>query len=156
MTIKKAYVELVEFLELNKNKKVSTILDELKGMCESKSGGSDVGKTFLKDEDGKVIAIYCYYHKVWEPLSEVEYGVKTNTASGFNTMCKAGVSSWTKQQRVATKSKAELLTKLGSGEIEVTELSDLQEQIETERVKIVESDNIHFHSQELLKVWLAE
>ena len=36
-TIKKDYVALVQFLENNKTKKVSTILEELKSMCSKKS-----------------------------------------------------------------------------------------------------------------------
>ena len=75
MSIKKSYVEIVNFLEDNKEKKVSSILDEILSMVESKKSPS----TVLMDAEGNVIAIFCYYHKQWELFSEVEYGSKANT-----------------------------------------------------------------------------
>lgn len=132
-TIKKDFVSIVEFLEANKSKKVSTILDELKDMCSKKT--SD--KTFIRDSEGNVVSVYCYYHKQWEDVSEVAYGPKKNTASGLNTMCKQGVSNWTKQQRVAKQRKEALLTKLGTGEITVEQLPAEQELIEEERKVII-------------------
>ena len=149
MTIKKAYVELIEFLEANKNKKVSTILEEAKSMCESKnSSASDTGSTFIKNDEGEVIAMFCYYYKRWMPLCDVEFGVKKNTASGYNTMCKSGVSNWTKQQRKATKAKSELLSKVASGDILPEELTEHQANIEAERKSIVECDEVSFATSE--------
>ena len=138
MTIKKAYVGIVEFLELNSNKKVSTILEELKTMCEAtNSGGSEIGKTFLKDAEGTTIAIYCYYFKQWFPLSHVEVGVKNGTASGFNTMCKEGVSLWTKQQRIAKQSGEQLLNDIGSGLVTIDQMPTIRAKIEEDRQVVV-------------------
>ena len=150
MKIKKAYVELIALLEANSNKKVSTILAEVKALCESKNASaSDSGKTFLKNDEGEVIAIYCYYHKVWEPLIDVEYGTKKHSTTGLNTMCKAGVSSWTKQQRIAKQSKESLLGKLAIGELEVSDLESEMAKIEATRVSIEMGDNsVIFHSSE--------
>ena len=75
--VKKAFVELVELLEANQNKKIATIMPEILELVQGKSGG----KTFHKDSDGNVVAIYCYYHKKWELVSEQEYGSKANTAT---------------------------------------------------------------------------
>lgn len=132
MTIKKAYVELVNFLEANKDKKVATLLDSILEMCESKKQS----QTFLKDEEGNVIAIYCYYHKQWELLSEVPYGSKANSSTGFNTMCKVGTSKWTKAQSDAKKAKAELLDNVASGKIEPSSLTKLMSDIEEKRQEI--------------------
>jgi hypothetical protein len=132
--IKKDFVDLIAFLEENKTKKVSTILDELKVMCSKKTND----KTFKVDDAGFVTQVFCYYHKVWEDVDTIEYGPKKNTASGLNTMCKEGVSNWTKQQRVAKKSREELLTKLGSGELTIEELPGAEALIEAERTKIIE------------------
>ena len=132
--IKKDFVALIAFLEENKTKKVSTILEELKGMCTKKTND----KTFILDSEGNVTSVYCYYHKQWEDVSKVAYGPKKNTASGLNTMCKVGVSNWTKQQRVAKQSKALLLEKLGSGELLIEDLQTEQELIEVERTKIID------------------
>jgi hypothetical protein len=133
-TIKKDYQAIVAFLEENKTKKVSTILEELKGMCTKKTND----KTFELDEDGNVVRVFCYYHKVWENVDTYTYGPKKSTASGLNTMCKEGVSNWTKQQRVAKQERALLLTKLGSGDMDISELSDAEALIELNRCKIVE------------------
>lgn len=137
-TIKKAYIEIANLLNDNKSKKVATILPQLMELMTAKSsGGSDIGKTFLKDDNGEVFAVYCYYHKQWELTSECEYGAKKGTASGLNTMCKEGVSRWTKQQRVAKKTKEALLDSIASGEIEVSDLVDKQAEIEEAKDVIV-------------------
>lgn len=134
--IKKDFVALIAFLEENKAKKVSTILEEAKLMCTKKAND----KTFKLDDEGVVTHVFCYYHKCWEDVSECEYGPKKNTASGLNTMCKIGVSQWTKQQRVAKQAKEALLTKLGTGELLIEDLAVEQELIETARCQIVERD----------------
>ncbi len=159
MTIKKAYVELIAFLEANKNKKVNTILAEAQAMCESKnSSASDTGTTFLKDENDEVVAIFCYYFKKWMPLCDVEFGAKKNTASGYNTMCKEGVSRWTKQQRVAKKANEELLSKVGSGEVAVEDIKEHQEAIEVSRKFIEEpsTSTIYYDTSEEVLKYLAE
>lgn len=143
-TIKKAFVEIATILNENSNKKVSTILPQLLELMTAKSsGGSDIGKTFLKDDNGEVFAVYCYYHKQWELISECEYGAKKGTASGLNTMCKEGVSHWTKQQRKAKKAKEALLDSIASGDIEVSDLADKQAEIEEAKVVIVPREDGH-------------
>lgn len=137
MKIKKQYEELYAILEANKNRKVSTVLPELLALMEAKGGGSDVGKTFLKNEKGEVYAIYCYYHKKWELLSNVEYGKKANTATGLNTMCKEGVSSWGKQQRIYKKAKDDLLMQVANQELSAEELPQAMDDLEEQRKAIV-------------------
>jgi len=136
MTIKKPYVSLVEFLEANKNKNVSSILEEVKLMCESKKTTS----TTLYNEDGKLLAVFCYYHKQWELVKDTPYGSKANTQSGLNTMCKVGVSKWTKAQRDAKKANEELLTKVGCGDILPEDIKKHQEDIEEARLLIDTTD----------------
>ncbi len=143
MNIKKAYVEIFKLLEANKNKKVSTVLPELIALMTSKTSSTKEGKTFHKDEEGNVIAIYCYYHKKWELVSEVSYGAKKGTASGYNTMCKEGVSAWTKQQRISKQAKEQLLDNLGNGEITVEEIGFEQQQIEEARKSVVIRTDSH-------------
>lgn len=133
-TIKKDYLSIVAFLEANENKKVKTILEELKLMCTKKTND----KTFELDEEGNVTRVYCYYHKCWEDVDTYAYGPKKNTASGLNTMCKEGVSKWTKQQRVAKQERSELLTKLGSGELDIKDLPQAESDIEDARQAIVQ------------------
>jgi len=141
MTIntKKAYVELVEFLEANKNKKVATILDEVKAMTRQKASQ----KTFLTNKAGEVIAIYCYYHKQWEMLSDVEYGKKASSSTGFNTMCKIGVSKWTKQNRAVKQVGSIVLSMLESGKIGTDEIAETKAKLVNEAKQIDVEDMPH-------------
>ena len=112
MAIKKDYQLIVEFLEANQNKKVATILEQLREMCSQSNT-----VTFKKDDDGNVTEVFCYYHKRWELVSEHEYGKKaSNKATGLNTMCKVGYNQWTKQQSTAKKAKEQLLSRVAAGE----------------------------------------
>lgn len=120
-TIKKDFVAIVELLEANKNKKVDTILAQILEMCTSKNV---MKSTVRKNDADEVTHIFCYYHKKWEPIATVPYGNKSNTASGLNTMCKEGVNSWTKQQRVFKATKAELTDKMLSGELTAEQAKD--------------------------------
>ena len=132
MTIKKQFIPLVEFLEKNKNKKVESILDSIISMVESKKKDT----TFIKDSKGNVIAIFCWYHKQWEILSEVKYGKKKNSTTGYNQMCKVGNSLWTKARNKAIKEKDELIVKVSKGEIDPSKLPQMMEDIEETRKKV--------------------
>lgn len=143
MNIKKAYVELFEVLEANQGKKVSTIMPQLLELMTSKSGGGVGGKTFVKDDEGQVTHVFCYYHKKWEAVAECEYGSKAGTATGLNTMCKEGVSAWTKQQRTFAKGKENLLTKLLDGEVTQEEAGTIQDELEAERTIVVPREDGH-------------
>lgn len=152
MTIKKQYEEIYAFLEANKNKKIATVFDDVIALMSSKQGGSDIGKTFLKDAEGNVTHVYCYYHKKWESVSVAEYGVKTNTATGLNTMCKEGVSSWSKQQRIYKKTNEALLKQVASGELSPEDLQAQMDIAEQERKTIeVRNDEHGFDTVEDIK-----
>lgn len=129
MSIKKVYEEIVALLEANQDKKVKSLLDQVYLLCESKKPTT----THLVDKDGKVIAIFCYYHKQWELLSEVEYGSKANSSTGFNTMCKIGTSKWTKAQRDSEKAKAKMLVNVSNGTVNPSDILKLSEDIESQR-----------------------
>ena len=156
-SIKKDFVALVELLQANENKKVSTLLPQILELCTKKqSGGSDIGKTFIKDADDKVVAVFCYYHKKWELVDAVEYGAKANTATGLNTMCKEGTSQWTKAQRTAKKAESELLTKLANGEFTIDELPTKQAEINEAKGAIIPRQDGHgFDTFEELQATLA-
>jgi len=132
MTIKKAYVDIIALLRSNQSKKVSSIIDEAVALATSKQS-----ECVKRDEAGQVTEILCYYHKVWEAVSNIEFGKKASSATGLNSMCKQGVSNWTKQQRIAKQAKANLLDKVASGEIQVEDLLDIQADIEAERTVVI-------------------
>lgn len=135
MAIKKAFVELHAFLESNKDKKVSTILDQVTEMCTSRGAGG-AATAVHKDENGKVVAILDYYFKKWLPVDFVEFGAKANSASGLNTMCKLGTSLWTKQQRQFKQGKEQLLDDVAAGNVEPTEIQSKLDELEAARQKI--------------------
>jgi len=126
---KKQFVELVEFLTNNKDKKISTILSQVIEMTESKKKANAI----LYKEDGSPFAIFCFYHKQWELVDSVEYGAKKSSKSGLNTMCKLGTNAWTKQQSVAKQAKVDLLESVSKGHIEASELLTKLAEIETAR-----------------------
>ena len=136
MAIKKQYEEIISFLESNSNKKVSTVLEELKQMCSTKSDRAS--DTLMYDEDGNLVAIFCYYHKKWELVSEIEYGIKKSTKSGFNTMCKEGVSHWNKQLNTLRKTKDLYTQQLLDDEITQDEFKELVTKLDQDRELINE------------------
>lgn len=152
MSIKKQFVELIALLEANPNKKVSTLLPQLLELATSKGGGN----TFHKDEAGNVVAIYCWYHKQWELVSDVPYGKKASSATGLNTMCKDGVSQWSKQQRTAKKANVDLLTKVGVGEVLPADIAAEQAKINKAKdaIVVVDGGEPGFHTlEEALKFY---
>lgn len=131
--IKKQFEELVALLEANKGKKVSTILPQVVELCSAKQQA----KTFKLDDEGNVTHVYCYYHKEWEDVSECAYGTKKSSASGLNSMCKAGYNQWSKQQRDYKKAKEQLLQDVADGEVEASELQAMLNDLEAKRTEIV-------------------
>jgi len=132
MTIKKSFVPLVDLLEANKNKTIKSILPDIMKLVESRKHD-----TLKYNDDGKLTHVFCFYHKVWEDVSKVEYGKKAGTKSGLNTMCKRGVNQWTKQQRDAKKAKEQLLADVASGKVKPTDLLKKMDDIEAVRKTIV-------------------
>ena len=144
MAIKKVFVELVEYLEANEGSKVKTILPGVIELCSAKSGGGKGGaSTFIKDSNGNVTHVFCYYHKKWEAVDAVEFGTKTTSPTGLNNMCKEGTSQWTKQQRAAKKASEELLDQVSNGEVDPADLAKLREDIEATRAQIVPREDGH-------------
>lgn len=136
MNIKKPYVELIELLEANKNAKVSSILEKVYLMAESKKQSN----TYIKDANGRIIAIFCYYHKQWEILEHTEYGSKKGSTTGYNTMCKVGVSKWTKAQSTAKKAKEAILMGVSKGSIDPKDIINKMNDVEANRLKIDATD----------------
>lgn len=131
MTIKKQFEDIYAMLEENKNKKVSTILEDLTKLMTTKTQ-----KTFRTNEEGE-LEVYCYYHKEWENTTQVSYGKKSSTATGLNTMCKEGVSHWTKAQRVKRQSESALKDQLLAGELTVEECNKALIELKNESTEII-------------------
>lgn len=137
--VKKVFVDLINFLQDNADKKVKTILDDAIAMCAPKSGGGGgAASTFVRDDEtGEIIAIKCYYHGTWMDPRIVPFGAKANSATGLNNMCKAGVSKWTKQQRAFAKGKDELLERVTNGEVAAEDIGAEMAKLEEARKTVV-------------------
>jgi len=129
--IKKEYQQIVELLQANQGEKVKGVMPQILELCTTKTKSN----TLKYNDQGELTHVFCYYHKEWEAISEVDYGAKKNTKSGLNTMCKIGVSQWTKQQRVAKQAKEALLLAVANKEFE-GDLNEELELIEQARVAI--------------------
>ena len=150
--IKKVFQEVYELLNSNQSAKVSKLLPQLVELMCAKTNQETSYKV-----DGQVVAVYCYYHKVWELVSDHEYGAKASTNTGLNTMCKVGVSNWTKQQREAKKAQELLLNSLADGSVTLDQIQTKKEEIESARNVIVSiEDKLSFNTLEELQTYIAK
>ena len=131
MNTKKSFQEVVAFLQQNKDKKVSSIIDEVLLMTISKK----VAETSRTNEDGQ-LEVFCWYHKEWENTTLIEYGKKASTETGLNTFCKVGVNQWTKQQADSKKAKADLLDEVADGTVKPEEINKRLAEIEMARNEV--------------------
>lgn len=142
MAIKKAFAPIVELLEQNKDAKVSDVLEQVIALTSAKTGGG--GRTsnqVLRDDKGNVTHIFCYYHKMWEPVDKVEFGKKASSPTGYSNMCKEGTSQWSKQQREAKKAKEELLAQVTEGKVKPQDIPAKMEAIDKARTRIVRRED---------------
>lgn len=140
--IKKAFLPIVEALraaiEADPKVKVSSILGDIEALASAKSGaGGGKATTFHRNEAGNIVAVKCYYHQLWMDPRVAEFGEKKSSASGFNSMCKDGMSKWTKQNAAAKKAKEELLLKVQSGEIAADQIAEQIAKIEADSKAII-------------------
>lgn len=146
--VKKAFQPIINLLQANLDEKVSDVIEQVIELTAAKSraGGA---QTFHRDEDGNVVAIFDYYFKKWMPLSHIEFGKKANSASGYNTMCKEGVSNWTKQQREFKSGQTQLLEELMESAITQEEAQERNAALEEAKNRIVpHSTGIGFETLE--------
>jgi hypothetical protein len=103
LKVKKSFEELYNILKANKDKKVSSVLEQLMPLLESKS----VEQPYILNKDGELLAIKDSYFKVWILKSENEIGKKIHSPTGYNSFCKTGINAWTKRNAKAKLLKAE-------------------------------------------------
>ena len=135
--IKKAYKDIVDLMEANVDAVVADILPAVIELAAAKTGsGGGKATVFERDEEGEVVAIRCYYHKLWMDPRVVEFGKKATSPTGMNNMCKDGVSKWTKQQREIKNAEADILNKVADGELAVADIAAEQARIAEEAARI--------------------
>lgn len=150
--IKKAYVEIVELLQANMTATVSEVLDEVVALASAKSGGGGSRSSASHiDADGTVTGIKCFYFGLWMDPKVTEFGAKASSSTKMNSMCKEGVSNWTKQQATARKAKAQLLDDVASGEVDASDLTSKLAEIEEARNTVVEFSGVGYATLEELQ-----
>lgn len=134
--------DIIEFLNANENKTIKTVRADLTEMLEQLTiVNRPLGRTFLVGSDNKVFAIFCWYHKQWELLSEVEYGQKVSSSTGYNTMCKIGVREWTKEQKLLKLLPGECLELVETGKLKFEQVPDYRKK-RTLEIKQINKDTM--------------
>lgn len=138
-SVKKVFQPLMTLLVANQGSKVSAIMDQINELVSAKvGGGGGKATTFHRLADGTVGAVKCYYFQKWMDPRLVDFGAKAGSATGLNTMCKAGLSLWTKQQSTFKKAKEALLAEVASGAVQPDEINDRIAALEAERDAIAD------------------
>lgn len=150
--IKKAYTEIVDLLQANDDQLVADILPQVVALTSAKAGGGGSrATTFHRNEEGVIVGVKCYYYGLWMSPEVVDFGKKASSATGLNSMCKEGVSHWTKQQSVFNKARAALLDDVMNGAVQAEDLAAVTAELEEAKNAVVErEDDYGFASLEEL------
>lgn len=150
--IKKAFAPIVNLLEANLSLTVEEILPQVVELAAAKTGGGSGGgraSEFHRDEDGNVVAIRCYYHKLWMDPRVVEFGAKKDSATGYNNMCKDGVSKWTKANNAVKKINDDIINEVIAGEIAADQVETVRaERVEEAKTIVPREDGYGFETVE--------
>ena len=119
--------------------------------CAKTGSGGSHATSFHKDDEGNVVAIRCSYFQEWFNPADVEFGLKASSASGFNPMCKAAVSAWTKQQAEFKKAKEGLLTQVTEGDLDPADIPAAIEALEEARTTTASHDFEGYETLEALQ-----
>lgn len=161
MAIKKSMQEIYDILDANQTATVASVMSQLESVMSTKARGAAKGesvRTSLRDADDNVVAIRCYYFKRWMPLvgdEAVDFGAKAGTNTGLNSMCKEGVSHWTKQQRVAKEATANILVDVEAGTLDASDIAAAREEIEAARQEIADT-TLGFESLAEVQAYLED
>jgi len=136
--IKAQYKAINALLEANKGKSLTVkLMAELTVLMSSKV----VSKSHISDDNGNVVAVFCYYHKKWELVEHIEYGSKASTKSGLNTMCKVGVNQWTKQQKEFKSEQTQILADIVNGDLSSENAKVLLEEANEYKTRVIPIDD---------------
>jgi len=144
--VKKPFLPLIALMEANLEVAVSSIMEkvyELAGPKARGATGASASKVVIRDTDGNVVAIRCYYFKRFMPLIgelTVEFGSKANSATKLNSMCKEGVGCWTSQQRASKTAMSDLLLQVEKGEVKPKDIAAAREAIVAAKDNIVDTE----------------
>ena len=145
MTIKKVFQPIIELLQSNLQATVSDLMGQIEAIAMAKpgGGGGDGSPKSVLNPDGTPHAIFCYYHRKWELVSEVEFGAKLSSATKLNSMCKEGAARWSAQNTKSKTDTADLLPSISSGDLAIADIPSAQAKIETTRTFISPREDGH-------------
>ncbi len=138
--IKVALQPLIAFLTANKDKRVSTVLKEAIELATARTGGGGGARSYHL-VDNVVIAAKCGYFDMWFKQGgdgDMEFGTKTSSPSGLNSLSKEGAAAWAKQNTAHRKSRDALLMSIADGETEISEMPALLQGFEDARAQRLE------------------
>ncbi len=158
--IKKTFQSLVDLLEANKTRAVSTILEQVYELASAKNKGTGEPREipYLLDATQKPIAILCWYYKKWMPLvgdKAVKFGIKVSTKTGYNTMSLDGSNLWSKQNLAFKKAGLNLLDRLTNGDIKISSIPEERKKIAEAKSKIEKTEH-GFDTKEQLLAYLKQ
>lgn len=137
-SVKKVFQPLHTLLSANQSAVVSDLMDQINELVSAKvGGGGGKATTFHRLADGTVAAVRCYYFGLWMDPRLVDFGAKAGSATGLNSMCKAGLSAWTKQQSAFKKAKEALLAQVAAGEVAPEDINDHLAKLEADRDAVI-------------------
>lgn len=150
---------LAAAIAANPKVRVSEVMDEITELTKARvgEGGGGRATTFHKNEAGEVVGIRCFYFQKWFDPRVTETGKKANTPSGYNSMCKAGLNAWTKQQNAYKKAKDELLTKVAANEFAQADIGAEIARLDAEKATVIAAPEgvVLFDSLEALQAHQA-
>lgn len=133
--IKKVFQPLIALLQANAEATVGEVLPAVLDLVSAKTGaGGGKASTFVRNDDNEVVAIKCYYFGTWMDPRVAEFGAKRTSASGFNSMCKEGVSKWTKQQRDQKAAEGKALAMVADGTLAPGDIAQYLEEARTAEI----------------------
>lgn len=134
-------------VELLKNENVDESIIEKVNALATTAMRSSTADISAYDADGNLVAIYCSYHKMWEPVTavfttedengneieeEVDLFGKAKTSNGYTRICKEGSKTMNTKARELRKAKDDITSNWLKGEIDEDEakqaLLELDEQ----------------------------
>lgn len=133
MAIKKAFQPIMTLLAANMSATVADVYEQVEALVSAKVGGGGKASNFVRNSAGEVVAILDYAFKKWVDPRLVEFGPKAGTPTGLNTMCKAGVSAWTKAQAEFKKGKDAVVAELLAGQISSEDANERIAELEAAR-----------------------
>jgi len=139
MQIKKQFTELITLLESNQEKMIKTILPQVLALCESKVATLNC----LFDKNKRAFAIYCYFHKQWEIVLEVDYSAVSKSPSGKSRLCKLGQKAFTAQQNAFKLVPSKVLELVESGKIKTSEIKETTSKLLQDTKTLIEETHQH-------------